>query len=200
MSNRIRSLALRAPVSLTFCCLSLLVLAVAIAAPGSVRHLVLFPKNVTERGYVWLLLTYAAVHGSILHLLITSVPVLWLGWYVEPILGRVRYIALLLGGALGGGFAYVLLQPDLPLVGGVFVASAVVTAFVFWSIPNRARFDVRLRVFWAFVVALAVYTLWASPLRLSAIHMVSWGVGALAAFSAIRSKGSSPNKTMEPTR
>jgi membrane associated rhomboid family serine protease len=200
MSNRIRSLALRTPVSLTFCCLSLLVLTVAIAVPGSVRHLVLFPENVTERGYVWLLLTYAAVHASILHLLIISAAVLWLGWYLEPILGRVRYIALLIGGALGGGVAYVLLQPALPLVGGVFVASAVLAAFVFWSIPNRASFGAGLRVFWALVVALAVYTLWANPLHFFAIHMVSWGVGALAAFSAIQSERSTPNKTMEPTR
>jgi len=200
MSSRVRSLALRAPLSLAFCCISLVVLAVSIAVPVGLRYFALFPENVMERGHVWLLLTYALLPGSILHLLIVSVPVLWLGWYLEPVFGRARYIGLLIGGALGAGIAYVFAQPGLPLAGGLFVASAVVAAFVFWSVPNRGKFGVRLRVFWALVLVWAVYTVWASPLEFSAVHMVSWGVGALVAFSWMRSARSMPNNTMEPTR
>ena len=200
MSSGIRSLALRAPLSLAFCCFSLVVLAVAIAVPAAVPYLVLFPENVTERGYVWVLLAYAVLPGSILHLVVVSLVVLRLGWYIEPVFGRARYLVLLIGGALGAGIAYVLSQPAYPLVGGLFVASAVVAAFVFWSVPNRGKFGVRLTVFWALVVMWVVYTVWASPLQFAAVHMVSWGVGALVAFSSVQREQPMPNNTMEPTR
>jgi membrane associated rhomboid family serine protease len=101
MTSRIGSLALRAPFSLAFCCISFVVLAVSIAAPASLPYLILFPENVKQRGYVWVLLTYAVLPTSILHLLVVSVPVLWVGWYIEPVLGRARYLGLLIGGALG---------------------------------------------------------------------------------------------------
>jgi membrane associated rhomboid family serine protease len=200
MSNRVRSLALRAPLSLAFCCLSLAVFAVSIAVPAGLPYLALLPENVTERGYVWVLLAYAVLPSNVLHLLLVSVPVLWLGWYLEPAFGRARYLGLLVGGALCAGVAYVLSQQVLPLVGGLFVASAVVAAFVFWSVPNRGNFAVGLRVFWALAVIWAVYTVWASPLQLSAVHMVSWGVGALVAVSSAQREQPMPNKTMEPTR
>jgi membrane associated rhomboid family serine protease len=200
MSSRIRSLAQRAPLSVAFCCLSLVALAVSIAMPASVRHLALFPEDVIVRGHVWALLTYAILHGSILHLLVVSVPVLWLGWYLEPVFGWARYLVLLVGGALGAGIAYVFSQPGLPLVGGLFVANAVVAAFTFWSIPNRGKFSSRLRVFWALVVIWAAYTLWASPLEFSAVHMVSWGIGVVVALSWVHRKPPMPNNTMEPTR
>jgi membrane associated rhomboid family serine protease len=179
--------------------LSLVALAVSIAVPAGLRHLALFPENVIGKGHVWALLTYAVLPGSILHLLIVSVPVLWIGWYLEPVFGWARYLALLVGGALGAGIAYVVSQSVFPLVGGLFVASAVVAAFVFWSIPNRGRFSSRLRVFWAFVVIWAAYTLWASPLEFSAVHMVSWAVGVVVALSWLYRKLPMPDNTMEPT-
>lgn len=175
-------------------------LVVSSVVPASLPYVVLFPENVTERGYVWVLLTYAVLPGSILHLLIVSMPVLWLGWCIEPVFGRTRYLALLVGGAFGAGIAYVLSQPLYPLTGGLFAASAVVVAFVFWSVPNRGRFGVPLRMFWALAVIWVAYTVWASPLEFAAVHMVSWGVGALVAFSWVQRRQSMPNNTMEPTR
>lgn len=201
MSTRIGTVASREPVSLAFCCLSLVGLVLWIAVPAVLPYIALFPEYVTRRGYVWTLVTYVALPGTLIHFLVVSVSVLWLGWYIEPALGRIRYIALVVGAALGSGVTYVLAQPTPapPLIGGLFIASAVGLAFIVWSVPHRAGFGTGLKVFWVLAAIWILYTLWASPVYLVAVHVVAWAIGAFVAAS-VRQVYSSRNKTSEQTR
>jgi membrane associated rhomboid family serine protease len=202
MSSRIRTVASREPVSLAFCCLSFIGLVLLIAVPAALPYIALFPEDVIQRGHLWALISYAALPGNVIHLLLIAAAVLRLGWYLEPVFGRVRYLALLVGAAFGSGVMYVALQPARapPLIGGLFVASAVASAFIVWSVPRRAHFGAGLKLFWALVALWAAYTLWASPIQLSAVHVVAWAIGALVAFTSIGRVRSSPNNAIEPRR
>jgi membrane associated rhomboid family serine protease len=125
MSSRILTVASREPVSFAFCCLSLVGLIFILVLPSMLPYLGLFPEYVTERGYLWALVSYAVLPGNLMHFLLVSISVLWVGWYIEPVLGRLRHLALLASAALSSGAMYVLLSPTpaAPLIGGLFVAA-----------------------------------------------------------------------------
>lgn len=200
--NSIHSLLAREPVSVAYCVLSVLTFVLVFAAPASIRYIALFPEHVTDNGYVWLFLTYAAMPFSIVNLVLVATLMLWFGWYVEPVVGTVRYILLVVGSALCSGLTYFLFgaQSSLPLVGGLFALSAVGIAFLLWSVPNRSQFGQKLKLFWALAVCWIAYTLWASPLSLSAVHIVAWCVGALLAIGPIRRSARSPNNALVLTK
>ncbi|MDQ0614609.1 membrane associated rhomboid family serine protease [Microbacterium sp. W4I4] len=66
----------------------------------------------------WRLLTTALVHGGFLHLGLNMLALWMLGQSLEPMLGRVRYLALYLISALGGSVAVALLaDPRTATVG-----------------------------------------------------------------------------------
>lgn len=73
----------------------------------------------------WRLITYAFVHAAPLpvHLLVNMLSLWILGRILEPVVGRVRFLALFLLSALGGSVAVLVLAPITPVVGasgGVF--------------------------------------------------------------------------------
>jgi membrane associated rhomboid family serine protease len=73
----------------------------------------------------WRLITYAFVHAAPLpiHLLVNMLSLWILGRILEPVVGRVRFLAIFLLSALGGSVAVLLLAPVTPVVGasgGVF--------------------------------------------------------------------------------
>ncbi|MCB1298021.1 MAG: rhomboid family intramembrane serine protease [Microthrixaceae bacterium] len=67
----------------------------------------------------WRLLTAAFVHsvGSFWHILLNMLALWMLGRTLEPMLGRVRFLALYLISALGGSVAVALIAPFQPVVG-----------------------------------------------------------------------------------
>ncbi|HOA86550.1 MAG TPA: rhomboid family intramembrane serine protease [Microbacteriaceae bacterium] len=67
----------------------------------------------------WRLLTAAFVHsiGSFWHILLNMLALWMLGRTLEPLLGRVRFLALYLISALGGSVAVALIAPYQPVVG-----------------------------------------------------------------------------------
>lgn len=70
-------------------------------------------------GEPWRLLSYAVLHGSVLHLLFNLSTLLSLGPALERSLGSVRFLLLYVISALGGGLGTCLLyEPDQPVVGG----------------------------------------------------------------------------------
>lgn len=70
-------------------------------------------------GEPWRLLTYAFVHGGLMHVLFNAASLLALGPPLERWLGSVRFAILYVVGALGGGLAGVYWHgPWSPLVGG----------------------------------------------------------------------------------
>jgi len=183
----IRSLWILEPITLAFCTLSVAVLVLAYSVPGSTEFLALSPTLTLEKGYVWQLLTYALLPYSILSFLILSGLILWFGRYVERWLGAARYIALLMAAALACALTYVVLAPvSVPLVGALFVTSAVGVVFLVWSIANRAVFRWPLKLFWLVAAAWMLYTAIASPLYLSIVHLVAWALGGVTAALAIQ--------------
>ncbi|WP_149084011.1 MULTISPECIES: rhomboid family intramembrane serine protease [Microbacterium] len=65
----------------------------------------------------WRLLTVLFVHGSFVHLALNMLALWMLGQSLEPMLGRVRYLALYLISGLGGSVAVALLAPTTWTVG-----------------------------------------------------------------------------------
>ncbi|MEZ5963471.1 MAG: rhomboid family intramembrane serine protease [Planctomycetota bacterium] len=72
-----------------------------------------------QDGESWRLLTYAFVHGNLLHVLVNAASLLALGPTLERWLGSARFAVLYLVGALGGSVAGVFWHSaQTPLVGG----------------------------------------------------------------------------------
>ncbi|MBB5742740.1 membrane associated rhomboid family serine protease [Microbacterium ginsengiterrae] len=65
----------------------------------------------------WRLLTAALVHGGIWHLGLNMLALWMLGRSLEPMLGRWRFLALYLFGAVGGSVAVAIISPGTPTVG-----------------------------------------------------------------------------------
>lgn len=65
----------------------------------------------------WRLLTGALLHGSFWHLALNMLALWMLGRSLEPLLGRVRFLALYVIGALGGSVGVALLAFGTPVVG-----------------------------------------------------------------------------------
>ena len=69
-------------------------------------------------GEPWRLVAHAFLHGNILHLLVNLASFIAIGPALERSLGSVRFAALYLVSALGGGLAVCLWTPMTPVVGG----------------------------------------------------------------------------------
>lgn len=87
--------------------------------PGSqvtsaLAYLAGLPYAATEP---WRMITYAFVHGSIPHIALNMLSLFLFGPTLERAIGRARFIALYLVGALGGAVAVLLLSPGGSVVG-----------------------------------------------------------------------------------
>jgi rhomboid protease GluP len=72
-----------------------------------------------QDGEPWRLLTYAFLHGGLIHLLFNGYCLVMIGPGLEARLGSARFLLLYAIAAVGGGVAAVLWQhPVMPLVGG----------------------------------------------------------------------------------
>ena len=79
----------------------------------------------------WRMLTSAFVHsqGFVLHILL-NMYMLWVfGQFLEPVLGRVRFLAVYLLSAIGGSVGFLLLTPALPAVAVVGASGAIFGLF-----------------------------------------------------------------------
>lgn len=79
----------------------------------------------------WRMLTSAFVHsqGFVLHILL-NMYMLWIfGQILEPILGRVRFLAVYLLSAIGGSAGFMLLTPTLPAIPVVGASGAIFGLF-----------------------------------------------------------------------
>lgn len=69
-------------------------------------------------GEPWRLLTYAFLHGGLLHLVLNSYFLIVIGPMLEQLLGTTRFAVVYVVSALGGGIAATLWSPGFPIVGG----------------------------------------------------------------------------------
>jgi membrane associated rhomboid family serine protease len=84
-----------------------------------------------ESGGWWQFVTYAFLHGNLLHLALNMVSLFFAGRLVEEEIGGWRFLLLYALGALGGGVGQMLLAPsvDATLVGASGSVFAVMLAF-----------------------------------------------------------------------
>ncbi|MEO3931478.1 rhomboid family intramembrane serine protease [Micrococcaceae bacterium Sec7.4] len=89
----------------------------------------------------WRMLTSAFVHsqGFILHIVL-NMYMLWVfGQALEPLLGRIRFLAIFLLSAVGGSVGYLLLTPVLPPSGVVGASGAIFGLFGAMLVVQRRR-------------------------------------------------------------
>ncbi len=142
---------------LPWCTLLLLLLfavlhfAVAMQAGGSDENLVLLlvvsgakTDALILGGQWWRLLSSAFLHGTFTHLLVNSIGILMLGWFVENALGRSRLLLLFVLSAMTGALVSVLStdQPSVGASGGMFglLGATLGYAVLYWrKIPGILR-------------------------------------------------------------
>jgi membrane associated rhomboid family serine protease len=102
-------------------------------------------------GAWWQLISYAFLHGGLLHLLVNMVGLWFVGPLLEELLGGLCYLGLYFGGVLAGGLLQALMTPGSELVGasGAICALLVgfatllprleITALLFFVIPVRMK-------------------------------------------------------------
>ena len=77
---------------------------------GSQQFMELFPLSVNgiRHGYIWQLITYQFLHGSLMHILLNCWGIYLFGRVVEQALGRRRFWMLYLGSGVAGGILQIL--------------------------------------------------------------------------------------------
>jgi membrane associated rhomboid family serine protease len=99
------------------------------------------------RGQWWRLLTYAFVHGGLLHLGVNMLGLFLLGRVVEQMWGPLRFLALYFLAALGGGCAALVVQPA-GIVGASGALCGVLASAGVWILLNRRHLPGRVIYAW----------------------------------------------------
>lgn len=134
---------------------NVLVFILTYASRSAFYHLSLIPAWVIREGYLWQLLSYMFVHGSIWHILLNMLVLFLFGMPVERTLGSIEFMAYYLVCGVGAGVATLLINwyaaPRMAMVPVVGASGAVYalllayaalfpdsTIFVFGILPVRA--------------------------------------------------------------
>ena len=130
------------------------------------NNLALVPEGMMARP--WTLLTYAFLHGSVLHLL-GNLYFLWLfGDNIEDEVGRSRYLFIAAVTGIIGGLAHALMagMPDVPLVGASGAIAGLMGAYLVlfprvkvWMVILFIRFRMSVWIYLAVWIGLQVLNL-----------------------------------------
>lgn len=122
----------------------------------------------------WRLLTVALVHDGFFHVGLNMLALWFIGRSLEPLLGRSRFLALYLIGALGGSVAVALLAPGVWTVGASGAIFALFGALL--VIGRHIGADIR-------VIAILIGINFAWPFVLAGINAIGSGdfAGSLSA-------------------
>lgn len=125
---------------------------VKFTAPHLFESLFALTRHGLAEGHYWQLVTYMFLHGSLLHLLVNSMGLLFAGREVETVLGKKHLLALYFIGGILGGVAQLIAGPAaIELIGAsggvcsVLLAFATllpeleITALIFFVIPLKMR-------------------------------------------------------------
>lgn len=122
----------------------------------------------------WRLLTVALVHDGFFHVGLNMLALWFIGRSLEPLLGRWRFLALYVIGALGGSVAVALLAPGVWTVGASGAIFALFGALL--VIGRHIGADIR-------VIGILIAINFAWPFVLAAVNAIGSGdfAGSLAA-------------------
>lgn len=111
--------------------------------------------NYTAQPYA-MFLTYAAVHGGLMHLIVNMVTLVALGAAVVRDVGELRFILIYIVSVLVGAFVFALLTTSFrPMVGASGALSGLAGALIFWNI----RYAFRQKVSFALKIASVLWPL-----------------------------------------
>ena len=132
-------------------------------------------------GYIWTLITYSFLHGSLIHILFNMLVLYFIGKHVEPVLGSRRFLGLYFASVICGGLFWLLFHWNTPgLVVGASAAS-IGTLICFCALyPNQ---QITFLLFFVLPVTL-------KPKWLAAIVIGIESFGFL--FNELSGRGSSP--------
>jgi membrane associated rhomboid family serine protease len=109
--------------------------------PGNEIYQSLAYASVFTETEPWRMITSAFLHSQnfILHIVLNMYTLWIFGQALEPLLGRLRFLALYLLSAIGGSVGFLLLTPILPPVGVVGASGAVFGLFGAMLVIQRHR-------------------------------------------------------------
>lgn len=128
------------PITCTFLLLSVLVFLVArITEPENVRFLALDYNELPQRWYT--VISYGVVHVEWYHILINMVILVFVGSWVEMLLGSKRYIILVVTSILAGGLSLILRE-----TGGIgfSAAGAGILFYYYFAFPWERELPLNL--------------------------------------------------------
>ena len=134
-----------------------------------------------------MLVSYAFLHGGILHLAINSVVLLSLGKFAASRIGAARTLLLLLLSAVGGGLAFgVLSQSAGPMIGASGAVFGLIGLWQGWDYRMRKIAGLSLRPVVTAILGLAVanlvlFVIFSGGLAWEA-HLGGWLVGWVMAL------------------
>ena len=100
----------------------------------------LYPPLVTELGQYYRLITTAFLHGSILHFLVNSIALFYLGGHLERLIGSIRYTIIYFVTAIGSSVAVVLLKPDSVTIGASGAIYGIIGALLLLTFTRKEWF------------------------------------------------------------
>ena len=100
------------------------------------RYLALTPKLVLTRGYVWQMLTYMFLHGSLMHLGLNMFIIWMFGKTFEQIWGSRYFLKFYFACGLGGAVFSFLFAYNTPVIGASAAAYGILLAFAI-MFPNQ---------------------------------------------------------------
>lgn len=105
-------------------------------------------------------MTYALLHGGLLHLIGNMVAVLALGGIAVARIGQKGFLLLYLVTAIGGGVGFALLSnSESPMVGASGAVFGLIGAWKFWEWQTRQYLGSPMRPLWQFLLGLVVLNL-----------------------------------------
>lgn len=109
--------------------------------PGDVIYQEFAFANVAAEREPWRMLTAAFLHSQsfLLHIVLNMYTLWIFGQALEPLLGRIRYLAVYLLSAIGGSVGFLLLTPDRPVIGVVGASGAIFGLFGAMLVVQRHR-------------------------------------------------------------
>ncbi len=132
--------------------------------------------------------TYALLHGGLLHLIGNMVAVLALGGIVVARIGQKGFLLLYLVTAIGGAVGFALLSnSEAPMVGASGAVFGLIGAWKFWEWQMRQHLGSPMRPLWQFLLGLVVLNavLWLALSGLLAWEAHLGGFVAGVVFAAI---------------
>lgn len=76
--------------------------------PEFINHIALMPSNIINKFYIWTFLTSMFMHGGFFHLFANMFSLMFIGNFVERLLGKKRYVLIYLLCGLFAGLVFVL--------------------------------------------------------------------------------------------